>query len=305
LGVGRIVNMDGRLVPPEQAFISVFDRGFLYGDSVYEVLRTYGGAPFELDLHLDRLENSAELIGLALPWARERFGAQVRRTLEASQNPEAYLRLIVTRGAGEIGLDPALARGAAVILIAKELVTPPPSVYETGVKVALVGVRRNLREAIDPAAKTGNYLNNVLAMGEAQRQGAFEALMLDREGRVTEASSANVFAVRDGALVTPPIAVGILEGVTRKLVLALASRVGIAAREEQLRPEDLLLADEVFLTSTLRELVPVVSLLDRSGEHALGGGRPGPVSRRLLEAFRARARSGPRPPPLRGAQERG
>lgn len=303
--MGRIVNMDGRLVPPEQAFISVFDRGFLYGDSVYEVLRTYGGAPFELDLHLDRLENSAELIGLALPWARERFGAQVRRTLEASQNPEAYLRLIVTRGAGEIGLDPALARGAAVILIAKELVTPPPSVYETGVKVALVGVRRNLREAIDPAAKTGNYLNNVLAMGEAQRQGAFEALMLDREGRVTEASSANVFAVRDGALVTPPIAVGILEGVTRKLVLALASRVGIAAREEQLRPEDLLLADEVFLTSTLRELVPVVSLLDRSGEHALGGGRPGPVSRRLLEAFRARARSGPRPPPLRGAQERG
>ncbi len=286
--MGRIVNIDGLLVPPERAFISVFDRGFLYGDSVYEVLRTYGGVPFELDLHLDRLERSAALIGLCLPWERERFGAEVRRTIEASQNPEAYVRLIVTRGAGEIGLDPALARGAAVIVIAKELVTPPSSAYETGVKVALVGVRRNLREAIDPAAKTGNYLNNVLAMGEAQRQGAFEALMLDREGRVTEASSANVFTVREGALTTPPVEVGILEGVTRKLVLALARQLDIVVREEQLSPEDLLQADEVFLTSTLRELVPVVALLDRTGEHTLGGGRPGPMTRHLLEAFRAR-----------------
>lgn len=287
--MGRIVNMDGRLVPPEQAFVSVFDRGFLYGDSVYEVLRTYRGEPFELDRHLDRLENSASLIGLSLPWPRARLAEEVRRALAAAGNAESYVRLVVTRGAGEIGLDPSLARGAQVIIIAKELVTPPPSAYENGVKVALVGVRRNLREAIDPAAKTGNYLNNVLAMGEAQALGAFEALMLDREGRVTEASSANVFAVRAGELLTPPLEVGILEGVTRQGVLALARELSIPLREVGLRPEDLFTADEVFITSTTRELVPVVAIVDARGERAVGGGRPGPVSRRLLEAFRARA----------------
>ncbi len=287
--MGRIVNMDGRLVPPEQAFISVFDRGFLYGDSVYEVLRTYRGEPFELDRHLDRLENSASLIGLSLPWPRARLSQEVRRTLGAAGNTESYVRLIVSRGAGEIGLDPMLARGPSVIVIAKELVTPPASAYEKGVKVALVGVRRNLREAIDPAAKTGNYLNNVLAMGEAQALGAFEALMLDREGRVTEASSANVFAARAGELLTPPLEVGILEGVTRQVVLALARELFVPVREVELRPEDLYSADEVFITSTTRELVPVVAIADRRGERRVGDGRPGPVARRLLEAFRARA----------------
>jgi branched-chain amino acid aminotransferase len=287
--MGRIVNMDGALVAPDQAFISVFDRGFLYGDSVYEVVRTYGGVPFELDAHLERLENSAALIGLALPWPRERFAAEVHRTVQASGNAETYARIVVTRGAGEIGLDPNLAREGRVVIIAKELVVPPPEVYERGVKVALVGVRRNLREAIDPAAKTGNYLNNVLAMREAREQGAFEALMLDSRGRVTEATTANVFVVRGGELITPPLAVGILEGVTRKVVLALARADGIAVCEQELVPPRVLEADEVFITSTTRELVPVVTVSDALGEHTIGRGRPGPLTLRLLAAFRERA----------------
>lgn len=287
--MGRIVNLDGALVAPEQAVISVFDRGFLYGDSVYEVVRTYGGVAFELDAHLQRLENSAELIGLALPWPRERIAGETRRTIEASGNAEAYARVIVTRGAGEIGLDPGLARDGRVIIIAKELVVPPPETYESGVRVALVGVRRNLREAIDPAAKTGNYLNNVLAMRQARECEAFEALMLDRDGRVTEATTANVFVVHGGELSTPPLAVGILEGVTRRVVLELARGLGILAREAELWPAQLLAADEVFITGTTRELVPVVAVCEGGIEHRIGAGRPGPITQRLLAEFRARA----------------
>jgi branched-chain amino acid aminotransferase len=287
--VGRIVNIDGTLVPPEQAFVSVFDRGFLYGDSVYEVIRTYRGVPFELEAHLARLERSAALIALTLPWTRERLKAEVGRTLLAAQNAESYLRVVVTRGGGEIGVDPGLARGEKVILIAKELTTPPPEAYSRGVKLALVDVRRNLREAIDPAAKTGNYLNSVLAMKQAKERGAFEALLLDREGRVTEAATANVFIVKEGALVTPPLAVGILEGLTRRRVLELAREAGLRASESDLRPADLFAADEVFITSTTRELVPVVAILEGGSERPIGDGTVGPVARRLLEDFRRRA----------------
>jgi branched-chain amino acid aminotransferase len=281
--------MDGELVGPEQAFISVFDRGFLYGDSVYEVVRTYNGVPFELDAHLRRMEHSGELIGLELPWSLGRLAGEVRRTVEASGNAESYVRIMVTRGAGEIGLDPALATGQRVIIIAKELVVPPPEAYERGVKLALVGVRRNLREAIDPQAKTGNYLNNVLAMKQAREQGAYEALMLDSTGRITEATTANVFVVQRGEVCTPPLEVGILEGVTRRVVLELARRAGLPVRECDLRPGDLLGADEVFITSTTRELVPVVLVSDSEAEHRIGPGAPGPLTLRLLGDFRAAA----------------
>lgn len=288
--MGRIVNLDGVLVPPEQAVVSVFDRGFLYGDSVYEVVRTYAGVPFELEAHLARLAASAHRIALDLPWSLDRLAAEARRTVAASGNAESYLRLVVTRGAGEIGLDPALATAPRVVLIAKELAVPPPEAYEQGVKVAMVGVRRNLREAIDPAAKTGNYLNNVLAMKEAHERGAFEALMLDRDGRVTEASTANVFAVRAGELQTPPLDVGILEGVTRRIVLRLALAARIPSREVDLRPQDLWSADELFLTSTIRELVPIVRVTHDGVETTISTGAPGPITRRLLADFREHAR---------------
>jgi branched-chain amino acid aminotransferase len=289
--LGRIVNLDGTLVPPEGALISVFDRGFLYGDSVYEVLRTYGGAPFKMGAHLARLSRSAQLIGLELAWTLARIESEVLRTITAAGNSESYVRIIATRGAGEIGLDPALARNGRMILIAKELVVPPPEVYQRGVKLALVGVRRNLREAIDPAAKTGNYLNNVLAIQQARQQGAFDALMLDSQGRITEATTANVFGIKAGELRTPALAVGILEGVTRGLVLALAKAAGIPVREADLTPDELLASDEVFITSTTRELVPVVAIIEGKAEHPIAKGVPGPITRKLHSAFRDAVRA--------------
>jgi len=290
--MARMVNIDGTLTEAEHARIPVFDRGFLYGDSVYEVVRTYKGRPFELQAHLRRLRSSAALLALALPWTDEELAAEIGRTVAAAGNAESYVRLIVTRGAGEIGLDPGLAEAPCRIIIVQELETPGPEVYEHGVEVALVGVRRNLREAVDPAAKTGNYLNNVLALRQARAWGAWEAIMLDHEGRLTEASTANLFLARDGELLTPPLHVGLLEGVTRRGVVRLAAELGVSCREAVLWPEDLYAAQEAFLTSTTRELVPVVRVRDSDRARAVGSGRPGPLTLRLLRAFRRAAAAG-------------
>jgi len=296
-----VVNLDGVLLPPAAARISVFDRGFLYGDSVYEVVRTYGGRPFELHAHLARLRHSAARLGLSPRWDGARVEAEIARTLEASRgedapDPEAapwnvgerYLRVVMTRGAGEIGLDPALAVDPVALVIAQPLVGPPRRAWREGVGVAVVGVRRAAPDAVDPSAKTGAHLPHVLAVREARAAGAHEALLLDARGAVTEGSSSNVFAVRGGRVTTPPLAAGILEGVTRGLVLRVAGELGVAAEEAPLRPEDLEEADEVFITSTVREIVPVT----RIGDVAVGSGRPGPVTARLHHAFR-RVAGGP------------
>lgn len=289
------MNLDGTIVPPSAARISVFDRGFLYGDSVYEVIRTYGGRPFELDAHLVRLHHSSERIGLEPKWDSRRTAAEIERTLEASRGGdvpdpaaapwnagERYLRVVMTRGAGEIGLDPALAVDPVALVIAQPLAGPPARAYAEGVTAAIVGLRRPSPQAIDPSAKTGSHLPNVLALKEARASGAYEAFQLDEHGFVTEGSSSNVFAVRGGRVVTPPLAAGILEGVTRGVVLRLARELGIAAEEAPLRAEDLEGADEVFLTSTIREIVPIVRL----GKRQVGSGRPGPETSRLHQAFR-------------------
>jgi branched-chain amino acid aminotransferase len=293
-----VVNLDGVLVPPEQAKVSVFDRGFLYGDSVYEVIRTYGGRPFEEEAHLARLRHSAERIGLTPKWDAARTAHEISRTLEAARggdrpDPEAapwnagerYVRVVMTRGAGAIGLDPALAVDPVALVVVQPLAGPPAPAYRDGVKAAIVGVRRAAPEAIDPSAKTGAHLPNVLAVKEAREAGAFEAILLDGRGFVTEGSSSNVFAVAGGVVRTPPLAAGILEGVTRGVVLRLARAAGIACSETPLRPEELEGADEVFITSTVREIVPVTRL----GDRAVGSGRPGPVTRRLHAEFRAAA----------------
>ncbi len=293
-----MVNIDGALVPPGEARISVFDRGFLYGDSVYEVVRTYRGRPFELPAHLRRLAHSAERIGLGLPWDARRTEAELGRTLEAARGEdppdpgaapwnsgERYARIVMTRGAGEIGLDPALAVDPKAIVIVQPLHAPPLAAYREGVKVCVVGVEHVPPRAVDPTAKTGNYLSHVLALREARAQGAHEALMLDRDGFVTEGTTCNVFAVRAGAVLTPPLGAGILEGVTRGIVLGLARELGAPAREEPLRPRHLEEAEEIFVTSTAREVLPVTRL----GGRPVGGGRPGPVTSRLHAAYRARA----------------
>jgi branched-chain amino acid aminotransferase len=293
-----VVNLDGKLVAPSEARVSVFDRGFLYGDSVYEVVRTYGGRPFELGAHLARLRHSADRIGLEPKWDAARTVAEIARALDASRggdapDPEAapwnvgerYVRVVMTRGAGEIGLDPALAVDPVALVIAQPLHGPPARAYAEGVAAAFVGVRRASPAAIDPTAKTGAHLPNVLAVREARERGAHEALLLDDRGEVTEGSSSNVFAVRGGRVTTPPLAAGILEGVTRGVVLRLARDLGVPAEEAPLRPEALEGADEVFITSTVREILPVTRL----GARAVGAGRPGPVTRRLHDAFRGRA----------------
>ncbi len=293
-----IVNIDGALVPPGEARITVFDRGFLYGDSVYEVVRTYRGRPFELAAHLRRLAHSAERIGLGLPWEARRTEAELGRTLEAARGEdppdpggapwnagERYARIVMTRGAGEIGLDPALAVDPKAIVIVQPLHAPPLAAYREGVKVCVVGVEHVPPRAVGPAAKTGNYLSHVLALREARAQGAHEALMLDRDGFVTEGTTSNVFAVRGGAVLTPPLGAGILEGVTRGIVLGLARELGAPVREEPLRPRHLEEAEEVFVTSTAREVLPVTRL----GDRPVGGGRPGPATSRLHAAYRARA----------------
>lgn len=279
------VSLNGAIVPPERAVVSVFDRGFLYGDSVYEVIRTYHGVPFALDRHLERLRASAERLAMELPWELPRIAAEVSRTLEAAGNAESYVRIVVTRGSGPIGLDPGLAEDPLTVVIVRELQPPGPEVVRDGVKLQVVSVRRNLREAIDPRAKTGNYLNNVMALAEAKRHGAYEAVMLDASGRVTEGSSSNVFVVRGGVLRTPPLEAGILEGVTRGLLLEVARSIGVPAEERSLGEEDLIHADEALITSTVREIVPVARVGVGELEHPVGAGVPGPVTARLVRAF--------------------
>ncbi len=264
----------------EDATISVFDRGFLYGDSVYEVTRTAGGRPVDLDPHLARLERSAEAILLALP-PRAEIARAITRTLEAAANEDSYLRVVATRGSGDIGLDPALSDGTRLLVIVKPLHLPPEEAYRDGVGVALVDVRRNLRRALDPAVKSGNYLNNILAIAEARRRhpGANEAIMCNAEGQITEGSTSNVFVVTRGEIRTPVLADGLLDGITRRRVLSLAGR---PVSEGHLHRGDLRDADEAFLTSSIRGVLPVTRVDGRP----VGAGRPGPVTIALMERYR-------------------
>ncbi len=286
-----LCNIEGRLVPPEQALVPVLDRGFLYGDSVYEVVRTYGGRVFALDRHMKRMQTTAQRIGLTLP-ASERIEAELQRTLDAAANAESYARIIVTRGEGKFGLSPHLAQGLSrLIYIVKPLEVPPEAQYQRGLKVAIVRTRRNPPQALDPALKTGNYLNNILGLKEAHEAQADDAIFLDLEQNVTEASTSNIFFARGGVLVTPPLQLGMLEGVTRGLLIEIARGENLIVREEPHGAEALAAADEVFLTSSIREIMPVTSLvfLESEGEsrtRAVGDGGPGPLTRRLWQAFR-------------------
>jgi branched-chain amino acid aminotransferase len=285
------VNIGGRLLPPERALISVFDRGFLYGDSVYEVLRTYGGAPFALADHLRRLNRSAELIGMEIRHSDAWLVRELARTLRTAQNRDAYIRIVATRGAGPIGLDPSLARDPQILFIVKPLEVPPPSLYRRGARVELVPVGQALPARVDPEAKSGNYLANILALRDAKARGAYEAVMLAPDGRVREGSSSNIFIARGGRVYTPPLSAGILEGITRGRILRLGRELGITIREANLEPRHFARADEAFLTSSIREVMPVTMVGHASfGARRIGNGRVGALTGRLREAFRERAR---------------
>lgn len=276
------VYIDGRIVDPESAQVSVFDRGFLYGDSVYETLRVYRGVPFAFDEHVQRLFASGERIGFALPWSAAQLRAACQMTLAAAGLEDAYLRVVATRGSGAIGLDPGLAIDPRLIVMVLELPPMPAELYGNGRSAWLVSVQRNIKQALDPQAKTGNYMNSILAAGEAKARGADEAIMLDFEGHVAEGSSANVFALVDDVWCTPPADGRILSGITRATLLAVCTREGIATNERVLMPEDLERASEIFISSSVREIVPIVLL----GGRPVGGGVPGAETRRIHAAYR-------------------
>ncbi len=260
-------NTDGRLHDAREPGLSPLDRGFLYGDSVYEVWRTYDGAIFAFDEHWRRLGRSAASLELALPLGREELAAELVRTASAFVDTTGhvgpvYIRAQFTRGAGAIGLDMALAENPSYVVLAQRLRTHPVEVLRAGLRLSVArGLRRNPKETLDPAWKTGNYLNNLLCLREAKTRGADEVLMLNLAGNITEAAVANVFFVRRNAVVTPPLSAGLLGGITRALVLEhIAPRIGAAVAEEHVAPEDLRFFDSCFLASTTNDLVPVAAV---------------------------------------------
>jgi branched-chain amino acid aminotransferase len=276
--------IDGRPMAPDAAKISVFDRGFLYGDSVFETLRTYGGRLFALDRHLARLSRSAERVFIELPVSVEQIGREVQSAVVGAGNAESYVRVTLTRGVGDaLGLDPGLSRHPLRVVIVTPLNAPAATVYEQGVAVVTFHGARVTDDSSASGAKVGNYLTAVLASRAMRAAGAAEALLVDRRGCVVEGATSNVFAVlADGTLVTPPESDGILLGITRETVLEVAAELGIRARLASLALDELKQASEVFVCSSIRELLPVVSI----DGHAVGSRKPGPVTLRLLGAFR-------------------
>ena len=281
------VMIDGQLRPPGAELVSVFDRGFLYGDSVFETLRTYRGVPFELREHLARLARGASLVFIELPVTLEQLEAEVSSAIAAGQNPESYVRLMVTRGQGALGLDPSLAQRPTRVIIVQPLSSPAPELYSRGIAAISYRTLRQVDATSAVGAKIGNYLISVLAMREARRVGALEALIVDGAGGVLEGGSSNLFLVERGRLVTPDVSAGILAGITRAHVLAVAAALGIAVELATPTLERAYAADELFISSSIRELMPIIRLDDR----VISSGKPGPTFARLLAAFRARVGS--------------
>lgn len=273
--------IDGTLYPKDEAKISVLDHGLLYGDGVFEGIRAYGGRVFRLDAHLDRLWAGAKAIMLQVPMGREELKQAVLATLRANGLQDAYIRLVVTRGVGDLGLDPRKCPRPSVIIITDAISLYPPELYERGMEVVTVSTRKNIHEALSPNIKSLNYLNQILGRLEVNRVGAPEGIMLSHDGYVAEATADNIFIVLRGTLVTPPAIAGILVGITRNAVMELAAREGIPVEERLFIPHTLYNADECFLTGTGAEVVPVVRVDGRT----IGGGLPGAITLRLMKTF--------------------
>lgn len=272
--------IDGAPVPAEQARVPVLDRGFLYGDSVFEVTRTAERRPLFFAEHLDRLVASAALLAMDVPPRRDLVAAC--RSVLACVPDEAYLRIIVTRGSGPLDLDPAVAEEPRLIVLARPLRLPPPELYRQGVALAVI-TPTDCGGRMLPAAKSSNYLPSVLALGLAKKRQAYEALLCDSEGAITEGASSNFFIVRGRELLTPPLSLGLLAGITRAAVLRLAGEAGLVCREARFTVAEAESADEAFLTSSVRGVLPVTRLNDR----AIASGQPGPQTQRLLSAYAA------------------
>ncbi|MDI3299259.1 MAG: branched-chain-amino-acid transaminase [Bacillota bacterium] len=285
--MGQVIYLDGEFVPVEQARVSVYDHGFLYGDGVFEGIRMYSGRVFKLEEHVRRLYHSARVVDLQIPLPPEEMSRVVLETCRRNELDDGYIRLVVSRGAGDLGLDPRKCPKPTVVVIVDRIALFPESLLEKGLTAVTAATRRTAVDALDARVKSLNYLNSIMAKIEANLAGAEEILMLNREGYVCEGTGDNVFIVRGGAVLTPPAYLGILEGITRATVLDLAREMGIEAREAVFTRYDVYTADECFLTGTAAEVVPVTTVDGRP----VGDGRPGPVTRRLREAYFEYARS--------------
>jgi len=257
------IYLNGRLVSAKEAVVSVFDHGFLYGDGIYETLRVYDGVIFKIAEHLQRFYRSASLIGLTIPFDSDHLKTAIYETLLANSLNEAYVRLTMSRGPGAIGLDPDFCPEPTTVIIAQEFKEYPASYYKKGISMIIAGTRRNIKEAINPQIKSLNFLNNVLAKIEAKKSNAHEAVMLNSTGKVAEGTISNIFFCRNGVLCTPSIACGILDGVTRGMIVELAGREGLEIKEGKFVKKDIYEADEVFITNTTMEVMPVSRVDDR------------------------------------------
>ncbi|MDQ0257279.1 branched-chain amino acid aminotransferase [Evansella vedderi] len=274
--------MGDKLVKKEEAVISVYDHGFLYGDGVFEGIRVYSGNIFKLDDHLRRLYESAQSIMLNIPYTKEEMQQIIIDTVRKNQLDSAYIRVVVSRGPGNLGLDPTNCLQPRVIVIAEELALFPKELYERGLTVASVSSRRNRPDVLSPQVKSLNYLNNILVKLEANQAGAHEALMLNDQGYVTEGSADNIFIVKNGTIYTPPVYLGALEGITRNAIIDLARKNGYEMRETPFTRHDVYVADEVFLTGTAAEVIAVVEVDKRT----ISDGKPGEITNHLLSEFR-------------------
>ena len=290
------VNVNGTITGESEAMVSVFDHGFLYGEGVYEVVRTYSGRPFLLDRHLRRLRQSAAMLILDVPLADDQLAARIaatiahaaRRTSESvpGLSREWYIRILLTRGVGELSYDPALCSAPTVVIIVKPLSEPPAELYSKGVRVVVSSVMRNHPDSVNPMIKSNNLLNNALAMQEGFTRGAFEVIMRNYKGELAECAQSNVFIVKGGRALTPPLSAGLLPGITRAFMWETGKAAGIDVSEMTLLDEDLYGADDALLTGTTREVMPIVQVGDRK----IGDGTPGPVTRKLMAEFRKMAR---------------
>ncbi len=287
------VYVNGKIAPADQAVVPVYDHGFVYGEGVYETLRTYNRVPFLYDRHMRRLRRSAAALALPVPCDDGELLNSIEATMAAAGlKDEAYIRILLTRGVGDLTYDIAATPLPTLVIITKPFVPPPPRVFDEGIRISLVDILRNHPGSVNPAIKSNNLLNNALAMQEAYRRGAEEALMCNYRGELSECSQSNFFLVRGGVALTPKSAAGLLEGVTRAFLFEVGHDVGVEVREETLYPRDLATADEMFITSTTRELSPVV----RVDDQVVGSGSPGPITARLLAGYQQRAQDITRTP---------
>ena len=273
------ININGEI--HDEAFISILDHGFLFGDSIYEVVCTNKGNPCFLDEHLKRLYASASGISLKISHSPTEIKKQIQITLDSAKNHESYIRIIVTRGVGEVDIDPSSCFNPNIIILVKEIPQISIESYEKGISVGLVSIKRNSRDSLNPAVKTGNYLNNVLARIEAKRMGAEDAIMGNSMGQLTEGTTSNLFFVKEGRLLTPIKECGILSGITREKIIQLANKNSIALKEGKWPSEELFKAEEIFLSGTVKKIIPVTVLDGRP----VGKGIPGPITQKLMRLY--------------------